>query len=361
MPVEALVHLGQNWLGATDIAVQSILLAIAFVVVGLRLWSRRLQRISLQWNDWLVVGATVIMLGRYIVELIAILFCGLGLDSSGVNHSEESTSLIRFHKLAYAGALLRITVVALVQLSILHFYLRRFLQQMIWRGAYILMGLCSALWIATFFATAFICSPPETVWLFKANGHCGDRNMLHTGCAASEVILNGFILLLSIPAVWHMRLPRARKIALAVIYILGVLIITISAVRIKIGSDIDLSGLTHDTACNSLLSCIIPLVGIVVACLPTLAPVVQKIFRTSMLSSTAGPSSHPVSPGYWKTTVLSGAQMEEPEIPLVTVTQPRIAKKLSELAHGQIQITSDWEIHSTRNSARLERDSIRRG
>lgn len=57
--------------------------------------------------------------------------------------------------------------------------------------------------------------------------------------------------------------------------------------------------------------------------------------------------------------MLSGAQMEEPEIPLVTVTQPRMAKKLSELAQGQIKITSDWEIHSARNSARVERDSIR--
>lgn len=51
--------LGRNWLGTTDIAVQSVLLAIVFVAIGLRLWSRRLQRISLQWNDWLIVGAMV--------------------------------------------------------------------------------------------------------------------------------------------------------------------------------------------------------------------------------------------------------------------------------------------------------------
>jgi hypothetical protein len=80
-----------------------------------------------------------------------------------------------------------------------------------------------------------------------------------------------------------------------------------------------------------------------------------------MFSSTADDISTPVSPGYWKTTVLSGAQMDEPEIPLVTVAMPPMAKKLSELAHGQIKITSDWEIHSARNSARLERDSLRRG
>lgn len=81
-----------------------------------------------------------------------------------------------------------------------------------------------------------------------------------------------------------------------------------------------------------------------------------------MFSSTAdGVSTSPVSPGYWKTTFLPGAQMDEPEIPLVTVAMPPMAKKLGELTHGQIKITSDWEIHSARNSARLEHDSVRRG
>lgn len=51
--------LGQNWLGKADIVVQSVLLAFGFVVLGLRLWSRRLERVSLQWNDWLITGAMV--------------------------------------------------------------------------------------------------------------------------------------------------------------------------------------------------------------------------------------------------------------------------------------------------------------
>jgi hypothetical protein len=59
-PIGTLVHeLGHNWLGKADIAVQTILLAIGFVTVGLRLWSRRLQGISWQGNDWLIVVGTV--------------------------------------------------------------------------------------------------------------------------------------------------------------------------------------------------------------------------------------------------------------------------------------------------------------
>lgn len=140
-------------------------------------------------------------------------------------------------------------------------------------------------------------------------------------------------------------------------------IIVVSAVRIKTGTEIEIDpdDPTYGSTRNSLLTCIIPLLGIIVACLPVLAPAIQKIMGPSTLSSNDSHHSNPVSPGYWKTTVLSNAHMEEPEIPLVTVTQPRMAKKLSELAHGQIQITSGWEIHSARNSARVERDSLRRG
>lgn len=59
-PSDTLVHsLGHNTLGKIDIAVQSVLLAIVFVSVGLRLWARRLQWISLQLNDLLIIVAAV--------------------------------------------------------------------------------------------------------------------------------------------------------------------------------------------------------------------------------------------------------------------------------------------------------------
>jgi hypothetical protein len=55
-----LVHsLGHNTLGTADIAIQSIFLALCFIAVALRLWSRRLQWVSSQVNDWLIMGATV--------------------------------------------------------------------------------------------------------------------------------------------------------------------------------------------------------------------------------------------------------------------------------------------------------------
>ena len=53
------LSLSHNWLGKTDIAVQTILSAIGLTAVGLRLWSRHLERVPLQVNDWLIMGAIV--------------------------------------------------------------------------------------------------------------------------------------------------------------------------------------------------------------------------------------------------------------------------------------------------------------
>lgn len=126
-------------------------------------------------------------------------------------------------QLTYAGELLRETVICLIQVSVLHYYLCRFQQQVILWLTYVMMGLCTALWVASFFATAFFCTPPSKVWWADSQGHCGDRKMLHTASSVTEVILNGFILLLPLPIVRHMKLPRARKFALGMIYFLGIM------------------------------------------------------------------------------------------------------------------------------------------
>lgn len=90
------------------------------------------------------------------------------------------------------------------------------------RLTYTLMGLCSALWVASLLATAFLCTPPHKFWLASVEGgHCGDPKMLHTGCAVSELILSTFILLLPVPILRHIRFSRTGKMSLACAYILG--------------------------------------------------------------------------------------------------------------------------------------------
>jgi hypothetical protein len=127
----------------------------------------------------------------------------------------------------------------------------------------------------------------------------------------------------------------------------------------KMEFDLDPKDSTYGSARKSILSCIVPLLGIIVACLPTLEPAIQRMFKISALPSPVRASIHdPTFARYWKTTVLPGRGMEESEMPLVTLTQPFVAK-MSYLAPGNIQVTSHWEVHSSRSSARLDRSPVR--
>jgi hypothetical protein len=137
--------------------------------------------------------------------------------------------------------------------------------------------------------------------------------------------------------------------------------IVIIAISTKLEFDLDSEDPTFSSASKSFLLCIAPLLGIIAACLPILSPAVEMIFRTTILSS---PSHNSTSDPqtfsrYWNPTALSGMRLDEPEMPLVTVHQPSMTK-VGYLAPGHIQITSDWEIHSSRGSARLDRSPVRR-
>lgn len=52
-------ELHRNTAGKIDIAIESLLMFLVYASLGLRLWSRTLQRVSLQINDYLIIIATV--------------------------------------------------------------------------------------------------------------------------------------------------------------------------------------------------------------------------------------------------------------------------------------------------------------
>ncbi len=49
----------RNSVGQADLSVETTLLFLDYVTLGLRLWSRRLRRTGLQGSDWLIIAATV--------------------------------------------------------------------------------------------------------------------------------------------------------------------------------------------------------------------------------------------------------------------------------------------------------------
>jgi hypothetical protein len=227
--------------------------------------------------------------------------------------------------------LLWVTLVTVIKLSILHFYTRVFRVSAFLRASYAAMGLCAAFWTAAFFATAFFCTPPRKSWYSEVPGRCGDSHKFYTGCASTDLVIDVIVIMLPMPVLWNLQMALAKKVALTAIFALGFLIIFITAIRLKFMNELDNNDATYSYAKMAVFSSIVPLLGIINACLPIMRPAFRTIFGTPALES-VGPKSygtgHSSQSQSWirkRTTITrtDGSQferLEEPEFPLVEVT-----------------------------------------
>lgn len=77
--------------------------------------------------------------------------------------------------------------------------------------------------------TIFQCQPVSDFWdrfspAAKGPFHCGvNVNQFFDGNSIPNIITDAAILVLPIPFIWKLQLPKAQKLALTSIFILGVL------------------------------------------------------------------------------------------------------------------------------------------
>lgn len=61
----AIIPISGNPRGASLIIVESIFIFLDILAVAGRLWSRQIQRKSLEFNDWSIIVALFLMMARY--------------------------------------------------------------------------------------------------------------------------------------------------------------------------------------------------------------------------------------------------------------------------------------------------------
>ncbi|KAK6062808.1 hypothetical protein SCUP515_13000 [Seiridium cupressi] len=280
--VDALPH---NVSGKADLIAETVFFALGLLSTGLRLWSRKLQRTEIQANDILII--TVV--------------------------------------LTYTVDLMWLTLVALIKMSILHFYITVFRETMFIRAARGTMCFVIAFWIAASFSDAFFCIPPKKSWLPEIPGHCGDDSIMYIVLASVDLIIDVTVIALPMPILWGLQLPTPKKIGLTFVFGLGLVIILITSVRFKFFSELDPDDFTFTFSNIALLSSLVPLLGITNANLPVMVPAFRKIFNSSVLSSVLRKSEHPSSANDYN----QFERLGEPEVPLVNISASRMAPDTS--------------------------------
>ncbi|KAL8784345.1 MAG: hypothetical protein Q9195_009077 [Heterodermia aff. obscurata] len=263
--------------GFKVIVVASILILMQLLVVGGRLISRRLQKVWLGFDDYVLISAAI----------VTVTLCGLaialpriaGVSNWSLQHFSNGDTI---GKASIAWLVLYGASVALSKLAILLLYLRVFTTQ--WYGFTLVLILISIVVIGTgvtnAFAAIFQCSPVSYTWdKTVEDGKCLN-NLAFARFMAIPNVVDGFVMLaMPIPLVWQLNLAIQQKVALTATFLHGITGFVVSVARLAILFQTDPTRDTKMTAIDWTIWTINePANYIIAACLPTLRPIFVRIF-----------------------------------------------------------------------------------
>ncbi|KAI1095729.1 hypothetical protein F5B19DRAFT_440751 [Rostrohypoxylon terebratum] len=186
-----------------------------------------------------------------------------------------------------------------VKLSILWLYHRLFATKEFRRWSWPMIGIVICYGIAFLIVFLTNCIPPDQLWNPQPGGHCRDMQYSDYATVGINLFLDLAILILPMPTLWGLQLPVRKKIMVTVMFSFGFATIVVMLYRIiitiQVRGDPDF---TKHLDLIGLVSGFEVWFGIIIACLPTLAPLVRLSsdkFKTG--SSGSRPS------GYSKTSI----------------------------------------------------------
>lgn len=182
-------------------------------------------------------------------------------------------------KLCIASNVLWILIVNITKASILIQYLRIFSSRCIRIACYAFLTLLvpAACW--AIFGGVFLCTPIAKIWNPELPGHCISPERYWLSVSGTDIALDLLILLLPLPSITTLHLPRKQKRGLVVVFTLGFLVCVISVVRmLTVLLSAHGGNYTASAIWAVVWSAVEANVGIICASLLSLKPLVVKYF-----------------------------------------------------------------------------------
>ncbi|KAJ5831919.1 Integral membrane protein [Penicillium riverlandense] len=302
--------------GAQEMAVSVIFTTLASCFVAARLYTRISLMKRMEKNDWMVVIAlanSFIFMGLDIVEATS----GMGMHIKLIppNILERQMKAFWLTIPFYNAAVL------CAKASILMQYLRVFPTHRMRVICWVMIAILAIYGTWAVISAFLNCVPVAKFWDDSIPGFCLSKPGLWFSNASMHITTDFAILMIPIPALMAIDLPRKQKIALMVMFALGSFVCITSIVRLTALKKIaDSSDPTYDNVGAASWSAIECNTGIICACLPTLKPLLARLFprmATSFNDSQPTYDSHRMSTrhisGQWHGDLSLGAPAEDPE------------------------------------------------
>ncbi|KAI0472907.1 hypothetical protein GGR56DRAFT_697722 [Xylariaceae sp. FL0804] len=208
-----------------------ILNILSTIFVGLRLYSRRVQGLKLQFDDYIVVVALCFNHGMLADELV-LKANGLGISGETLMATRKGgvTLFLRTFfvlQLVYSctSPLSKISILALYYRI---FYVSRSFRMAVWGMTALLIG-----WgISVFVASIFSCNPINGFWDITIGAKCFDSSLFFMAITIPNIIFDAITIFLPVREVWSLQMRSDRKWALTGMFVLGILVVCAAVARL---------------------------------------------------------------------------------------------------------------------------------
>ncbi|RMZ68537.1 integral membrane [Pyrenophora seminiperda CCB06] len=260
------------------LSLTAVLTIIAVLCVALRVYTRGIIVRNMGPEDWTMIAAAVFAV-VYLMELVVgAKELKLGFSAMSITVAQLVASI----KLSLAIVITYMMAMTLIKISILLIYLRLAVTQTFKRLCQVSVALLVVYQVIVTIVVFTQCTPINKLWDFfdKIEGTCIDARSFYRVTSVFHMIMDLWILVLPVKLIMNIPRPPREKIALYVIFGLGIVSLLASVLRFQ---SLHIFTLSNDPAYDSLpintWSMVEINVGILCASIPTLKPLVSKAQR----------------------------------------------------------------------------------
>lgn len=163
-------------------------------------------------------------------------------EGLGVYKGNRDIDAQHLAKLVIINNNLWAVAVNVTKASILAQYLRLFSSRSTRFVCYFLLVLLIPVLCWSVFAGTFLCTPVAKLWKPHLPGHCMNPRQYWLSAAAINIGMDFTVLLLPLPAITQLRLPRKQKLCLILMFLLGFFVCVVSVVRLAVVNFLESSG-----------------------------------------------------------------------------------------------------------------------
>ncbi|PIG86403.1 PTH11-like integral membrane protein [Aspergillus arachidicola] len=260
--------------GQRALVVTAVLTAISILIVGMRMYARIGLLKMIGREDYTILFSLVLAI-VYLALVAAEVHFGLGEHNSAISEEMLEQQLKRL----WAAIPMYNASLAFTKFSILFQYLRIFPDRRFRTACWVMMVIV-ALYGTWAVVSGYVnCVPVAKFWDRTIPGSCLSFEGVWFFNASMNIVTDLTLLIMPMPLLSQLQLPRLQKFALMGVFAIGGLVVITSILRLSslrtVANDPDTSysnvGAAYWTAaeCN---------VAIICACLPFLRPIVSCLF-----------------------------------------------------------------------------------